>query len=87
MYELYRVIFQNYSLYFTLYFFVFTRSRVQFENTSIEEPRIGSHFASLNLLICIQTEIEIVFLVFLLLSNAFGNSRADRENDLVAQDI
>jgi hypothetical protein len=48
---------------------------------------MGLRFASLNLLICVQIEIEIAFPVFLLPFGASGNSRADRENDLVAQDI
>lgn len=63
---------------------------LRFENTpspTVEEPRIGLRFASLNSLVYVQIEIEIALPVFLLLSSASGNSRADRENDLVAQDI
>lgn len=38
--------------------------RVQMQNTpssAVKEPRIGLHFVSLNLLVCIQIEIEIAF--------------------------
>jgi len=41
-----------------------THSRVQIENTpslAVEEPRIELHFASLNLLVCVQIETEIAF--------------------------